>query len=340
MSRRVAALAALAAAVAAAASCAVPVASKVPDDATVSISGSFLAEDGSPLADADVTLSKVSFSGPVVARSGADGSYRFTQRGSETKNWLGQPALYNVSVKTPNDGPGITLSFGILQGDIALPEAQLWDGVTMTPNEATQSLDVALTEPVLARGTRPGSPSADVFRGSQQVWEVDAKGGRLTIPGYALENVTDYRFVCYSGTDPASYRSAYRSFKTGGKAKQRVLTIASITDGNGDPITQLTDGDLDNGRRIPPDKEGDQTTAILDLGARQAVSRILLWDSSAFLKVSLTDDPAQRGTSFDAPTATRFAEIDAHGASGRYLKLVSDTGSHLSALDEVRVVGP
>jgi len=194
--------------------------SKVDPKATVTISGSALAADGSALAGAQVRIFSESdfadlvFGGvlalgtlgsicllpdaPTVchrghtATTGPDGRFSLQLKGSDTQGLIGTEATLDAVVAAPGstqNDPSTTLSFTVKATTVQLPAARLWDAGARV-SESRGAIGLTYRPLPATYGDSP-SFSAQLFPAGQSssLWSQSAKNGHASIDARVLEDV-------------------------------------------------------------------------------------------------------------------------------------------------------
>jgi len=194
--------------------------SKVDPKATVTISGSALAANGTALAGAQVRVfaeadfADLVFGGilalgtlgsicvlpdaPTIchrghtATAGPDGRFTLKLKGSDTQGLIGTEATLDAVVAAPGatqSDPSTVLSFAVKSTTVQLPAARLWNaGQRVT--EGRGAITVTWKALPANYGDEP-SFSAQVFGQGQAttLWSQPAKNGRATVDARVLEDV-------------------------------------------------------------------------------------------------------------------------------------------------------
>jgi len=212
--------------------------SKVDPKATVTISGSVLAANGSPVAGAQVRvfaesdLANLVFGGvlalgtlgsicllpdaPTVchrghtATTGPDGRFTLKLKGSDTQGLIGTEATLDAVVAAPEatqSDPSTTLSFAVKATTVQLPAARLWDAGQRVA-EAHGAISLTWKPLPADFGSDP-SFSAQLFARDQAatLWSQAAKSGSTSIDARVLEDV--------DGSAAASARTILSGVGTG-----------------------------------------------------------------------------------------------------------------------------
>jgi hypothetical protein len=353
--------------------------SQVDANATVVISGRALDAGGAPLAGAKVLLVKDADLGEVVfgavlavgslgtvcllpdppalcrkahrATTGADGTYRFEVKGSDTQGMVGNESTLNVVVADGAGGPSTTVSFVAREEAVGLPDARLWEAGARAEARGGQ-LRLAYGPLPAGAGSGP-SYSAQLYAEGQEaaIWSQPADAGSASVDERVLEDRSGTVAVGAStdldgGTGAAKVHGHYLSSRvavrgTAGAPPSRGARCAAVIGPIPGPVHPTspcgaTDGRLEAPAHLESDGTGVATGAVVDLGSRQPVHLVVARGLSGPLVVELSDD----GTTFTTVASTSgggVAVTPAAGSGGRYVRVRGTSGLDESLLGEISV---
>jgi hypothetical protein len=353
--------------------------SHVDPEQTVIISGRALTAAGHPLADVEVHLYKEPDVGEVIIGSvlalgslgavcllpaapaicnqghstttGADGSYRFTIKGSDTQGLVGDASTLDVVFTDPAGGahaPSTTLRFKAQTKNVRLPAARLWNAGLHVAAHPSRRPTFAMSWSRLSGidGSDAGY-SVQLLDPTQglALWSQPAAGNRAQIDARIIEDhaadaavtararLRGVEVIYLSSRTPAQAiagappsRNKPCSAVTGTK---RLATVKQ-TD------CAATDGNLVAPAQLTPTKGGTVTGVVVDLGRVRRVGLVVARGIAGSVVVELSTDGGtyHRVARGDGATIA----IDPPGQPpARYVRIRSASGLGESLLYEVSV---
>jgi hypothetical protein len=354
--------------------------SHVDPQKTVTISGRALTESGSPLANATVHLYKEPDVGEVIvgsvlalgslggvclfpgapaicnkgrtAKTGADGRYRFTMKGSDTQGLIGDASTLDLVFADPKGGQratSTTLRFKVQQEATVLPDARLWGGqlaVRQTVAGGQKKLAFSWSSLPAAYGTgaKYDVRLLDPTKGSA-LWSQPAPSTSVRIDARVLEDrAADAAVTARSklaGAD-AVYLSARKQLSpSAGAPPSRHKPCSAVTGTTKlatvkQTVCVATDGDLSSPAQLTASNGAIATGLVVDLGTARPVSLVVARNLTAAVTVEVSTD----GTSFHA-VGTAPGQFDILAPPGRggavFVRVGATGGTSETAVSEVSV---
>ena len=270
-------------AVAATATTACGTASKLDQDADVTLTGTVHDPDGKPLSNAKVVLVKevdfgeavfgltffaatlgticLSDQAPAIcskarrATTSGDGTYSFTLKGRDTQSTVGTASTFHLSTGDPASGPSVSARFQIQRTAVEVPTLRLW----------APQLQLAVGRTVRATWAQrdPGAPERVAFfnasntgsnTGADVIWAAEGRSP-INLDTRLLEDTRGTALVESDATDEqdgTSFRLTYRSARVD-------FTTTAVPPSRNAPCSPdpclVTDGDLGPPSTAPPTRQ-------------------------------------------------------------------------------------
>ena len=348
--------------------------SSVKPDATVVISGRALSATGAALAHVQVHLYKEADFGEAivgsvlavgslggvclfpgapavchrghVATTGADGSYQFTLKGSDTQGLIGDVSTLDLVVADPAAGargPSTTVSFTVASTTVALPDARLWDA---QPSATEGAGRIALSwSGAPPAGTSPSYAAQLLDPGSAlPTWSQPAAGGRAEIDARILEDRAAAGAISARTTLRAGVHASYLSARVtlhpiAGTPPSRRRPCAAVSGTSTLTTTpqtgcRATDGDLSAPARLTAANAAVVSGVVVDLGQVQPINLVVVRGCAGMFVVELSADGLAYREVWAGTGAT--VAISPPGTPGaRYVRVRSPSGLDESLLAEV-----
>jgi hypothetical protein len=354
--------------------------SHVKPQQTVVISGRALSATGAPLSHVQVHLYKEADLGevivgtvfslgtlgaaclvpgaPSICRTGhlsttnADGSYRFTLKGSDTQGMIGEASDLDVVFADPKGGAAAastTLRFKAQSATVRLPAARLWSaGLRAAGRAAARPAYRVSWHGLPGRdGTDPGYTVQllDPSRGLP-LWSQPASGTAAQIDARVLEDhaaaaAVTARAALGNGTE-ATYLSARSPVRPlAGAAPSRHQPCLAVTGTTAlatfrQTVCRATDGDFVSPSRLTATAGKVVTGVVLELVRPQAVSLVVARGLAGLVVVEVSADghTYRQVATGDGPT---LAVSPPGRPVARYVRIRSPSGLDESLLAEVSV---
>lgn len=280
--------------------------------------------------------------------AGADGSFTFVLRGSDTQGLIGTVSTLDVVVADPGHGDHAattTLSVKARTASIALPDARLWQPPIHLA-EGGGHLAVDWSGPPAGYGAvHDVSVQLLDSAGRGVLWSQPATGPRAAIDARVFEDVPVQAAVQAVASLDGQTRAAYLSPRLDARpvagappSRHRpcsavvATTLAAVPQ----PTCAITDGDLVAPAHLSAPAAEVVTGAVVDLSGPRAVSLVVARGLAGTFVVETSTDGihyAQVGSG-DSSTA---AIAPPAGTSARYVRVRSPGGLDESLMSEISV---
>jgi hypothetical protein len=351
--------------------------SHVDPQQTVVISGRALTASGQPLGNVEVHLYKEPDVGEVIIGSvlalgtlggicllpdapavchdghttttAADGSYRFTIKGSDTQGLIGDASTLDVVFTNPTGGTrgaSTTLRFKVQTTKVRLPPARLWNaGLHVAEDRSPRPTFATSWSRLPAADGRDPSYSVQLLDPTHglALWSQQASGTRARIDARILEDhsadVAATARADLHGVD-AVYLSARRQGRPiAGAPPSRHHACSAVTGTKKiatfkQPLCAPTDGDFTSPARLSAANNKVVTGAVIDFGHARHISLVTARGLAGSVVVEVSSNGSAYRQVGTGSTSTLAVHLPGRPVA-RYVRVRSPGGLGESLLTEV-----